>query len=251
MGDMELYSEDFHKAYVEGSRQSAKVIVPLVVELLKPITVVDVGCSLGSWLSVFQEYGIEDFLGIDGAHLDERILEIPKEKFLQFDLRRPLHLDRQFDLAVSLEVAEHLPAESADLFVGSLTRLSPAVLFSAAIPFQGGMHLNEQWPGYWASKFEQRGYAVIDCIRRRIWQNDNVKRWYAQNMLLFVRNDHLKNHPQLEQELERTFISQLSIVHPKSFLAAVSWADPKNMSLRRVLSALPILVKNALVRKLR
>ena len=65
----------------------------------------------------------------------------------QRDLAQPLQIDRRFDLALSLEVAEHLPPECGSEFVQTLTDLSSVILFSAAIPFQGGTdHLNEQWP---------------------------------------------------------------------------------------------------------
>jgi hypothetical protein len=63
---------------------------------------------------------------------------------------------RTFDLAICLEVAEHLPPEAAEGFIDSLTRLAPVVLFSAAITFQvGNQHLNGQWPDYWATLFRR------------------------------------------------------------------------------------------------
>ena len=70
-----------------------------------------------------------------------------------------------------LEVAEHIPPECADIFVESLTwGLAPVIMFSAAVPGQGGtLHLNEQWPAYWASKFAQHGYVLIDCLRPQLW----------------------------------------------------------------------------------
>ena len=91
-----------------------------------------------------------------------------------------------------LEVAEHLPPDSADALVESLTRLAPFVLFSAAIPLQGGWHhINEQWPEYWAEKFLARGFVAVDCFRPRIWTDDRVQRYYRQNLLLLVRKDHI------------------------------------------------------------
>ena len=101
-------------------------------------------------------------------------------------------MDREFDLVPSLEVAEHLPKPCAEEFVDSLTRLGSSILFSAAIPLQGGKHhLNEQWPAYWARYFQERGYVAIDCIRDKIWQDDNVEFWYARNILIFVRKKAL------------------------------------------------------------
>lgn len=142
---MTVYDERFFEELREGARSSARAVVPLVMRMLAPASVVDVGCGLGTWLAVFAENGISDFLGIDGSYVDPLRLEIPRGRFLPHDLSTPLRLDRRFDLAVSLEVAEHLPGSAAETCVGSLAELAPLVLFSAAIPFQGGTnHVNEQ-----------------------------------------------------------------------------------------------------------
>ncbi len=215
-----LYTKDYYKDIQENSRRSAKEIVPLILELIHPMSVIDVGCGVGTWLSVFKECGVRDIMGVDGDHIDKKMLQIPQERFLSFDLSEPLRMDRQFDLVVSLEVAEHLPSKCAERFVDSLVRLGPVILFSAAIPFQGGVHhINEQWPDYWVKYFQQKEYVVIDCIREKVWQDTNVEMWYAQNILMFVRQDYLKNHPLLKKGVENTAISQLSIVHPKKYLA--------------------------------
>ena len=120
------------------------------------------------------------------------------------DSAQPLRLDRRFDLVVTLEVAEHLPKTDASTFVQSLTELGPVVLFSAAIPFQGGEnHLNEQWPDYWAHLFHNRGYRAVDCLRKKTWHNDKVEPWYAQNILLFVHPDEIASSPRLCQLNQR------------------------------------------------
>lgn len=245
------YTDDFYKTREEGSRRSAKEIVPLVIKLIKPKCVIDVGCGTGTWLSVFREYGIEDIFGIDGDWVDKKMLQIPEERFLSFDLKKPFKINKKFDLVISLEVAEHLPQKSAKVFVDSLTRLGSVVLFSAAIPFQGGKdHLNNQWPEYWVKLFQEKDYVVLDPIRKEIWQNENVKFWYVQNILLFVRQDHLETQPLLKTELEHTNTSQLSLVHPKQYLLSLS-SYPKNMPLKDVLFVLPILMRNALRRRIK
>jgi len=147
------------------------------------------------------------------------MLEIPEEQFLAVDLTNPLKIDRQFDLVVSLEVAEHLPRKYARTLVNSLTRLGPVILFSAAIPFQEGTnHLNEQWPEYWVRLFEKEGYVVLDPIRKNIWRNDNVEFWYIQNILMFIQQNYLESNLVLRKEFESTNRHLLSIVHPKLFL---------------------------------
>jgi SAM-dependent methyltransferase len=212
------YTSKFYEHQQGGARRSAEIIVPIVLRFVPAKSVIDVGCGVGAWLAVFQEQGVKDILGIDGDYVDARQLQIPRASFIARDLSRPLHLERTFDLAVSLEVAEHLPPESASSLVASLTALAPVVLFSAAIPWQGGTHhVNEQWPDYWANQFLRHGYVPVDVIRPSIWQNSGVDWWYAQNTLLFVESDFLRRHPALLRVYELTLHMQLNVVHPRCF----------------------------------
>lgn len=166
-------------------RNSAEAIVPLVMNLLHPSRVVDVGCGTGTWLATFLARGATDVHGFDGPYIDRSTLEIPADRFTAVDLAQPVALGRGFDLAVCLEVAEHLPASRAASLVHSLAQLAPVVLFSAAVPLQGGVdHVNEQWPEYWADHFTRHGYVAIDCLRRKIWRDEQVAWFYAQNLLL-------------------------------------------------------------------
>jgi SAM-dependent methyltransferase len=218
------YTVDFFEKHREGARKSARAIVPMVMEWVRPRSVVDVGCGTGTWLSSFREFGVEEIFGVDGPDALQSRLEIAPSQFLAFDLGTPLRIARQFDLVVSLEVAEHLPAECAGLFVESLTRLGPVVLFSAAIPFQGGTHhVNEQWPAYWAKHFGGHGYVPFDCLRRRIWQNEAVEWWYAQNILLFGKEERIAEYPALMRERETSSATPMSLVHPKRYLEWVEW----------------------------
>jgi SAM-dependent methyltransferase len=181
--------------------------------------VVDVGCGEGNWLAVCQKFGITDVVGIDGDYVHRERLRIPQSRFLPFDLTKPLRIERTFSLAISMEVAEHLPADCAVDFVESLTRLAPVILFSAAIPFQGGdHHVNEQWPDKWAALFCEHGYLAIDAIRKRIWDNDAVEHWYAQNALLFARREFVERSPALQAEFENSNPAQLCLVHPKQYM---------------------------------
>lgn len=213
------YEKEFYQSRQSGSRQSAEIIIPLLLDLVNPKSVIDVGCGVGSWLSVFKEHGIEDILGVDGQWVDKDLLMIPRDKFISSDLEKPIRVNRRFDLVVSLEVAEHIRPEHASSFVKSLVDLGPVILFSAAIPLQiGKHHVNEQWPDYWVRHFGEHGYVVVDAIRKRIWHNDNVEYWYAQNILIFVEQDYLKSHPILDGEMKNTVVTQLSLVHPKMYL---------------------------------
>ena len=216
----EYYTKEFYELLRDGATKSAEVIAPLVLQLLPVRSVVDVGCGDGSWLAVFRRLGVHEILGVDGDYVNPGSLQIPPDCFQALDLTKPFSLGRGFDLAVSLEVAEHLPAECAPVFVECLTRMAPLVLFSAAIPFQGGVnHINEQWPDKWADLFGRHGYLPVDFLRKRIWQNESVEWWYAQNTLLFANPALLQQNAVLRAELDATNPSQLSLVHPRQYLS--------------------------------
>ncbi len=222
---MEEYTDDFYRSLHEGAIQSARVVVPLLGEWFQPRRVVDVGCGTGAWLAVFLEHGVQEVVGIDGPGVPPEMLAIPADCFQTHDLGQPLDLGRTFDLALCLEVAEHLPAAAASCLVDSLTKLAPWVLFSAALPGQGGTnHLNEQWPDYWAERFEARGFVTIDCLRGKLWREERVCWWYAQNLLLFGEREVVRAHPLLSTWWHRTNRAQLSLVHPQLFLLALRWA---------------------------
>src|SRR4029079_13889229 len=123
-----------YERHQSGSGSSAEVVAPLVVGWVRPKSVVDVGGGVGPGAAAFLRRGVEDVVGVDGSPVPKDLLQIPADRFLVRDLSKPLDLGRTFDLALALEVAEHLPASAAGTLVTSLTALAPVVLFSAAIP---------------------------------------------------------------------------------------------------------------------
>jgi len=198
---------------------SARTVVPLVLEHVPADSVVDVGCATGVWLAVFREHGVTRVLGLDGDYVERSGLHIPTECFRPVDLSRPFTCDGRFDLAVSLEVAEHLPKASAAGFVASLCQLAPIVLFSAAVPGQRGRHhVNEQWPEYWRQLFAEHGFRMFDPLRPLVWHNDEVAYYYRQNMFLFVSEAALVAYPQLARLPEVKDASALLLVAPHMVL---------------------------------
>lgn len=233
--------------HLESTRTSALEIIPDVIKIVQPKSVIDLGCGIGVWLSVFKELGVEDVIGVDGNWVDQKKLKIPKECFISADLSQPFNLEKQFDLAVSVETAEHLPIESAEYFVDSLVKLAPVVLFSAAAPFvPGNMHINCQWPSYWVKYFDARGYIAVDCIRKKIWLNEKVMWCYSQGILIFVKKEVLKDYLLLENQNLQSNLPQLDVIHPKCYLKLVKRLNTKNkleISLSKVMSSLPLLAK--------
>lgn len=216
----QAYDEKFYRAQKDGSFKSASTILPLVAKLIHPRTVVDVGCGVGTWLAVWQKNFGAEVYGIDGDYVDRSQLFIDAENFHPANLEERITLNRRFDLVMTLEVAEHLTPARADSFVEDLTRLSDVILFSAAIPAQGGTnHVNEQWQSYWAQKFLRLGYVVVDCIRPQIWTRDDVDFCYTQNILLYAKSSELYRYPELQDfYLKHRDEIFLDAVHPKIWI---------------------------------
>jgi SAM-dependent methyltransferase len=213
------YGAEFFAYHEELSCHSARAVIPTLFEFVRPRSVVDVGCGVGTWLAEFQLAGVSDYFGVDGDYVDRSKLLIDADRFRGHDLTTPLELGRRFDLAVSLEVAEHLPEKAVTAFVGSLVRAAPVVLFSAAIPHQPGTgHINGQWPDYWIALFADRGYQAVDCLRQRLWDDSRIAWWYRQNAFVYVDRQQLANYPRLAAQavLERL---PKRVVHPDHYLS--------------------------------
>ncbi len=227
------YTSDWFRFIAESSRSSAERILPMVLEHLSVESALDAGCGVGTWLAPLQRLGVSDVTGIDGDYVDRELLEIDGDRFVPLDLSQPFDLGRTFDLVLSLEVAEHLPADAADGFVASLVRHAPAVLFSAAIPGQGGTdHVNEQWPDYWAERFAAHGFAAVDAIRPRVWTDSEVQFWYSQNTILYLRESEIPDS--LRQYVVEDFRA-LSIVHPSQFAWTCRERTPRRLLLEATL----------------
>lgn len=181
-----LYDHAFFTGIDATRYRSARVVVPIVISLVEPTSVVDFGCGTGVWLRAFQENGVKEVLGVDGDWVDDR-----PDAFRVADLNQPIELGCTYDLAISVEVAEHL--QSGEALVDSLVSAAPLIVFSAAIPGQGGVgHINEQWQDYWAERFKVRGFVAADVIRPRIWSDTEVSFWYRQNVILYIDKQHPK-----------------------------------------------------------
>lgn len=245
---MGIYDNSFFERQKVGSLASARNILPFILNLIHPKSVINVGCGVGTWLSVCMEAGIEDVLGVDGNYVDRRMLLIPPSRFLAADLRKPLQVDREFDLVLSLEVIEHLPKECECIFIDTLVRLGKVVVFGGCAPVRGGVgHLNEQWQSHWVGLFRERGFETMDCIRPRIWDNREVAWWYAQDTFLFADTKWLDTHPHVRL-LQSNNNSILDVIHPRLFEEVI---DPHRMSLRKALAAITLGLPCRLIRKLK
>jgi SAM-dependent methyltransferase len=174
------YTSRYYHEISEGSIRSARVVMRALD--FEPQSIIDIGCGVGEWNN-----GHPDYTGVD-YHVRSEDLLIPSERFIECDLNREfLQPDRKFDLCLCLEVAEHLKPSRAEELVRFLCSLSDHVLFSAAIPRQGGNgHVNEAWQSYWAALFKRNGFGaakhqpdIRDC--------EEVELWYRQNIILYEK----------------------------------------------------------------
>jgi SAM-dependent methyltransferase len=247
-------SDSYDSAFFEHHRRrmqrSAARLVPEILTLLEPAlptSAVDVGCGAGAFLAELGRRGVGDLVAVEGPWLTREQLDAPEATLVTGELPGVLdhrELQRPFDLALSLEVAEHLPPEDADAFVERLARLAPVVVFSAAVPGQGGTgHVHEAWPEAWAARFAAQGMVAADALRDRVWHDPEIAWWHAQNVLVFAHPEALERHPALAEASRRTDPAVLARVHPTHYgvkLEALAAAtDPRRMSLRKALGRLP------------
>jgi hypothetical protein len=190
------YDDRFFDYIERGARRSARHVIPFLREHLHVSSVVDIGCGRGVWVDEWRRSGVDDVLGVDGAYVSRDRLLIPEECFTVVDLSKPIHLGRRFDLVQSLEVAEHIPASKAEIFIDSLVTHGDVILFSAAVPGQGGeFHINEQPYEYWRCKFAFRNFEVIDCLRTNIINIRAIEPWYRYNTFIYVHETALERIP--------------------------------------------------------
>lgn len=181
------YSHDFYDYIDAGSRRSARAVAGLLLPEMTITSLLDVGAGHGAWAAEWLKAGVRQVLAVDGDYVARDQLAIPAENFVAHDLATPLELGRRFDLVQTLEVAEHLPHAKAELFVDNLVAHGDVILFSAAVPHQGGEHhVNEQPPEYWRAKFDTRGYAVFDFVRPGLVGAEGVMPWYRFNSYLYA-----------------------------------------------------------------
>jgi hypothetical protein len=187
------YDDKFFDWVDSGAVRSAREMLPIVMRQMEVESVVDVGCGRGAWLSIWKSLGVADFVGLDGSYVDTKHLHVLAEQFVAVDLVGRWQLNRKFDLAQCLEVGEHLPIDAAPGLVRSLCQLADVVLFSAAVPGQGGeMHINEQEPTWWAKLFASQGYRMFDSIRSHTRANRFIEPWYRHNVFLYANETGMK-----------------------------------------------------------
>lgn len=117
-----IYADNFYKDRHENTSYAASVIPDYCVDFLRKngieiSSAIDIGCGVGTWLSVLRSTMGEKLRvhGLDGGYINKEYLRISQNEFSATDFEKENVLDEKYDLAISLEVAEHLsPSKGVD-----------------------------------------------------------------------------------------------------------------------------------------
>jgi len=224
------YDAGFYADQVDDSARAAAVILPIVFGPLAPSRVIDIGCGQGAWLAAAGALGATTLTGLDGAWVERDKLRDPRITFHPTDLAGAFAPPARHDLCISVEVAEHLPASRADGFVAQCCAAADAVVFSAAVPLQGGTeHVNEQRASRWAARFAAQGFDAFDVVRARVWEDARVSWWYRQNVIVYAKRDSaahraLSGVPVVPPPFD--------LIHPEGFEAKLRFLLDQNASYR-------------------
>ena len=244
------YDAAFFEAKADEVRRSAEAIVPLVLELVAPRSVVDLGCGTGTWLAVFAEHGVDDVLGVDGDWVPRDRLDIPQRAFP----RRAPRPSRSGSSAASTWPSRSRSPSTSPSTPPTVRRVADAASSGRAVLGRrrrtraGLHHVNEQWQDYWAARFAGRGYDAVDAIRPRMWAMDGIPYWYVQNMLVYATPEVIAATPALATARAATTEAMLPLVHPRMLDprrrgpgrgARRAGATARELSLRELADALP------------
>jgi len=232
-----MYPAEWHRIYSDMTGESARRVLPPLLDRFGARSLIEIGCGQGHWSLAASCHGISDLLAIDGPWNDRQALLIAPQAYRAAQLEQPLELGRRFDIAVCLEVAEHVAPFGANMLVRSLIDASDVVLFGAAIPLQGGHgHINEQWPSYWRRLFAVHGYQPFDLVRPAHWNDREIHYWYRQNCFVYVNHRNAKAMEAAGEPLRGEALALMDAVHPEKFEDIAAY---RAIAGKRLLRALP------------
>ena len=188
VGPTEIYDEKYYeRRLLNAVREDTNYMGNMLIREFNPNSIIDIGCGVGNLLEPFLANGIK-IKGIEGNPAAFEYAVVPKENLTQHDLREPYYPECEYDLAISIEVAEHLSKRFADTFVDTIARCSGTAVITAATPGQGGTHhVNEQPHEYWISKFEERNF-LFDEQKTKIFRREldlETRTNIPENILVF------------------------------------------------------------------
>jgi SAM-dependent methyltransferase len=211
------YNEQFYKRQQSGSFSAAQISLQQIQDIIPINSVTDFGCGVGTWLSAAEDIGANRLIGLDGPWVKKERLKSNNIELTHIDLNN-ISFNNYWvsDLAVCVEVAEHLETSKSRHLVEVLTKTSKHIIFSAACPDQGGPgHVNEQWPSFWFSLFKDFGYVPIDLFRPALWDISEIPFWYRQNLFLLAPKSSPFFDALAARGSERNLDHPIDCVHPE------------------------------------
>jgi SAM-dependent methyltransferase len=206
-----LYSKDFYIQRERNTGYAASTILEILFKKIKINSALDLGCGNGVWLSELEKRGVSKTIGVDGPWVP-RDLYLSNNEFIEHNfIDDKFEIQEKFDVVISLEMFEHIPQKRANELIETISSITDCVLFSAAIPNQGGNgHINEQWLSHWVELFRAQGFYLDDTLRPVIWNDFKIPYWYRQNIVLFDRNQREEQH------------FPIDIIHPETLIEKTS-----------------------------
>lgn len=154
---MENYSKEYYKSINKDESAQAKALGEILIKLYRPNSVVDIGCGTGLYLSQFKciQYGFD----ISPDAFDPEVIQVERGLVDIRDLTQPMNVNIKSDLAICLEVVEHIGSENADILIENISKWSDTIVMTAAPPGQAGLnHVNCQPMSYWEEKMAKYGF---------------------------------------------------------------------------------------------
>ena len=224
------YDQCWHTRFETDSSVAAAKILRYVVEIFSPESCLDLGAGAGNWTKCAMSLGITDFRAVDGPWTDVSQLRVDRDYFLSHDLSQGLDLNRKFDLAISLEAAQYMSPEGGVTLVRTATDHANVILFSSAVPFQGGNNVTERWQSYWSQLFEDRGFQSFDLIRPRFWRDRSIAYYYRQNTLIYVNTNDAKALKAASLARSEQFnATVLDLIHPEKWEMLIAGSRREKM----------------------
>lgn len=133
-------------------------IADQIVRSLNPRRVLDAGCAKGFLVEALWERGVEAW-GIDISEYAIGEVRMDMRPYCrQASLTEPI--EGRFDLAVCIEVLEHIPAAESRLVIENLTNAADTILFSStSTDFNEPTHVNVRPTIVWLREFAEAGFA--------------------------------------------------------------------------------------------
>lgn len=194
-----VYNPLIFAQYHALARENAPGVIGSLNELF-PHTrrLADIGAGTGAFSAEAKRRGFT-VMACEHSRVGRWFARIGGIRAHSFDLSRgdPIHWgdhrqgDRRPDLAICLEVGEHLSPELGDRLVRLLSELSSTIVFSAAPRGQGGIaHINEQPREYWIRRFEDsslqfRGDLTEELSRR--FATHGVAQFLIDNVMVLQK----------------------------------------------------------------